>query len=206
LFVANSQANTVEQFRGIGGGFFNDATPTVYPVGEAPSALYWGNFAGGAGLATLNAGSNNGTLITALGSGSPQINAFATGGQRPTTGFAGDFTGDGLTDLVVGNNVDGHLALLLGADGGLSLSQVLVSREAPSPTGLSFAGVSDGVLSFYVSTAGREAAVSLAFDLGAQGGEGAVPPVEVTPGLGPSSAGLLAPATPASTPPGPPFL
>ena len=35
----------------------------------------------------------------------------------------------------------------------------------PSPTSLSFAGVSDGVLSFYASTAGREAAVAAGLQL-----------------------------------------
>ena len=54
-------------------------------------------------------------------------------------GFAGDFTGNGFTDLVVGNNGDGRLALLTGGPGGLSLSQTLSSAEVPNPTGLSFA-------------------------------------------------------------------
>ena len=72
------------------------------------------------------------------------IQSFPTGGDSPTTGFAGDFTGNGLTDLVVGNNGDGHLALLLGGSDGLSLSQTMTNGEAPNPTGLSFAGVSDG--------------------------------------------------------------
>src|SRR4029077_16087984 len=88
---------------------------------------------------------------------------------RSTTGFAGDFNGNGFTDLVVGNNGDGRLALLLGGAGGLSLSQTLISAAAPSPTGLCFSGVSDGVLGFYVSTAGREAALRLSFEVGAPG-------------------------------------
>ena len=91
--------------------------------------------------------------------------SFPTGGDSPTSGFAGDFTGNGFTDLVVGNNGDGQLALLTGGPGGLSLSQTLSSAEAPNPTALSFAGVSDGLLSFYVSTAGHEAATNLAFNL-----------------------------------------
>ncbi len=177
LFVANSQSNTVEQFAGAGSGFFNDQSPTVYPVGQAPSALFLGNFGGGAGrgLATLNPGSNDGTLISGLGSANPVTQSFSTGGDRPTAGFAGDFTSNGFTDLVVGNNGDGQLALLTGGPGGLSLTQTLSSAEAPNPTGLSFAGVSDGLLSFYVSTAGHEAALSLAFDLNAGPG-GAIGP------------------------------
>ncbi len=191
LFVANSQANTVEQFQGIGSGDFNDQNPTIYPVGQAPSALFLGNFGQGLGLATLNAGSNDGTLISGLSSASPLTQTFATGGERPATGFAGDFTGNGLTDLVVGNSGDGHLALLMAGAGGLSLSQTLVSPQALDPTGLSFGAVSNGELSFYVSSAGREAATILAFDLGGVESEAGI----VTPGTGLSLAGVLSQAT-----------
>jgi len=168
LAVANSGADTVQVFPSVGQGFFNDQ-PTAtknFVVGQDPSGLFLGDFNGALGLATLNAGSDNGTLITGVGSRSPQLQTFATGGDRPTTGFAGDFDGNGFTDLVVGNNGDGHLALLLGGSGGLSLFQTTTSALAPSPTGLSFGGFSDGSLNFYVSTAGREAAFNLAFDLG----------------------------------------
>ena len=34
---------------------------------------------------------------------------FPTGGLRPSSGFAGDFTGNGFTDLVVGNDGDGRV-------------------------------------------------------------------------------------------------
>jgi hypothetical protein len=174
LAVANSGANDVQIFPGVGGGFFDNKPSTTVTVGQAPSSLFVGNFNGlGQGLATINAGSNDGTLISSLGSPSPRTQTFATGGDSPTSGFAGDFTGNGLNDLVVGNNGDGHLALLMGGSSGLSLSQTLVSPEAPNPTSLSFAGVSDGLLSFYVSTAGREAALSLAFNL--EGGAGVEP-------------------------------
>jgi hypothetical protein len=184
LAVANSGANDVQIFPSVGGGFFNDQTKAVtkVSVGQAPSSLFVGNFNGlGQGLATINAGSNNGTLISSLGSAGPRTQTFATGGDSPTSGFAGDFTGNGFTDLVVGNNGDGHLALLMGGSSGLSLSQTLTSAEAPNPTSLSFAGVSDGLLNFYVSTAGREAAMNLAFNL--EGGAGVEPgssPVAVT--------------------------
>ena len=41
-----ARSNNVEQFPGVGSGFFNDQSPTVYPVGQAPSALFLGNFGG----------------------------------------------------------------------------------------------------------------------------------------------------------------
>ena len=204
LAVANSGANNVQIFPGVGSGFFNDQTKATktYAVGQAPSSLFLGNFNGlGQGLATLNSGSNDGTLITGIGSANPVTQSFPTGGDSPTAGFAGDFTNNGFTDLVVGNNGDGQLALLTGGPGGLSLSQTISSAEAPNPTALSFGGVSDGLLSFYVSTAGHEAATSLAFNLSAEpgglegpGSEGGVTSVAVTPTEG-SSAGVLSQAT-----------
>ena len=86
----------------------------------------------------------------------------------PTSGFAGDFIGNGYTDLVVGNTADGRIALFTGGAEGLNLSQSTTSAAVPSPTSLSFAGLSGGVLSFYAATAGREAASLLSFNLDAQ--------------------------------------
>jgi hypothetical protein len=189
LAVANGQANDVQVFPGIGGGFFGQ-TPTTYAAGQAPSGLFLGDFTGsGTQIATLNAGSDTISLIGRRG----VIQTISTGGLLPTSGFAGDFEGNGFADLVVGNNADGHIALLLGGPGGLSLSQTLSSPEAPSPTSLSFGGVSDGVLSFYVASAGREAALGLAFDLaGGTGAEGTAGPS--VPGGPLSPAGALAQA------------
>ena len=70
LAVANSQADDVQIFQSVGGGFFNDQPQAVktVPVGQGPDALFAGNFGLGLGLATLNAGSNDGTLISGLGS------------------------------------------------------------------------------------------------------------------------------------------
>jgi CSLREA domain-containing protein len=201
LAVANSGADNVQIFPGIGGGFFNEQPQAVktYAVGQAPSSLFLGNFSGsGLGLATLNAGSNNGTLIGNVGSPNPVIQSFPTGGNSPTSGFAGDFTNNGFTDLVVGNNGDGRLALLLGGPGGLSLSQTISSAEVPNPTALSFAEVSNGLLEFYVSTAGVEAAMNLAFDLNASPESesgGGVASVDVSPSAGLSVGGVLAELT-----------
>ena len=50
------------------------------------------------------------------------------------------------------------------------MNQTTASTEVPSPTSLSFAGLSGGVLSFYAATAGREAASLLAFNLNQQQG------------------------------------
>ncbi|MFO0954681.1 MAG: VCBS repeat-containing protein [Isosphaeraceae bacterium] len=192
LAVANQQANNVQVFPGIGGGFFSQ-TPTTYAVGQAPSGLFLGNFDGsGLGIAALNSGSNTVSLIGQNGV-TQTINA---GGLRPSSGFAGDFTGNGFTDLVVGNSGDGRFSLLSGGPSGLSLSLSTTSAAVPSPTSLSFAGVSDGVLSFYAASAGHEAASLLAFSLEGQGNSGGdVSGGELAGGTGQSTGSVLTAAT-----------
>ena len=168
LAVANQQADNVQVFPSVGGGFFSP-NATTYPVGQAPDGLFLGDFNGsGTQIATLDSGSNSISLINPSTGGVTQT--IPTGGVYPSTGFAGDFTGNGYTDLVVGNTADGRIALFTGSAGGLNLSQSITNAEIPSPTSLSFAGVSNGVLSFYAATAGRESASLLAFNLNQQQG------------------------------------
>ena len=166
LAVANQQADNVQVFTSIGGGFFRQNGAT-YPVGQAPDGLFLGDFSGsGTQIATLNGGSNSISLINPSAGGVTET--IPTGGVYPTSGFAGDFTSNGYTDLVVGNTADGRIALFTGGAEGLNLSQSTTSAAVPSPTSLSFAGLSDGVLSFYAATAGREAASLLSFNLDTQ--------------------------------------
>jgi hypothetical protein len=166
LAVANQQANDVQVFPGVGGGFFDDQAPKTYAVGQAPDGLFVGNFTGaGTDIAALNGGSNTISLIGPSG----VIETVPAGGLRPSSGFEGDFTDNGFSDLVVGSTGSGVFSLLLGGAGGLTLSQSFTSEAVPSPTSLSFAGVSDGVISFYAASAGREAASLLAFNINQQG-------------------------------------
>ncbi len=188
LAVANQQADNVQVFTGVGSGFFTQ-TATTYPVGQAPDGLFLGDFNGsGTQIATLNGGSNTISLINPGGA----TQTIPTGGVLPTSGFAGDFNGNGFTDLVVGNSGDGKFSLFTGGTGGLSLSQSTTSAAVPSPTSLSFAGVTDGVLSFYAATAGREAASLLAFNLDAQGtAAGELPGGDLAGGTGQSTGSVL---------------
>jgi hypothetical protein len=166
LAVANKQAGNVQVFPGVGGAFFSP-NATTYSVGQAPDGLFMGDFSGsGTQLAALNSGSNTVSLIDPKSGGVTQT--LPTGGVFPSSGFAGDFSGNGFSDLVVGNSASGQMALFTGGAGGLSLNQSITSAEVPSPTSLSFAGVSGGMLSFYAATAGREAASLLAFNLNEQ--------------------------------------
>jgi hypothetical protein len=192
LAVANRQANNVEVFPGLGGGFFNDVAPVTYTVGQAPVGLFLGNFGGaGSSIATLNGGSSTISLISPGGS----IQTIGAGGVLPVSGFAGDFLDNGFTDLVVGNNGDGRFALFTGGPGGLTLAQTIIDAAVPSPTSLSFAGVSGGVLSFYAATEGRETATLLAFDLlGEDGFGGSVNGEALAIATGPSTTAGVAPA------------
>jgi hypothetical protein len=179
LAVANRQANNVQVFPGLGGGFFDDRAPLTFAAGQQPAGLFVGNFGAGTGLATINSGSDDVTVINPT---TGQTQSFAAGGSRPDDGFAGDFNVDGITDLVVGNNGDGRFSLLLGGPGGLSLSQSLTSAAVPAPTSMSFAGLSGGLLSFYAAGEGREAAARLAFSVAPQGpGPAALPGEELAP-------------------------
>jgi hypothetical protein len=192
LAVANQQANNVQVFPGVGGGFFGQ-NATTYSVGQAPNGLFLGNFTGtGTEIAALNGGSNTISLIGQNG----VIETVPAGGLNPSSGFAGDFTNNGFADLVVGNFADGHLALLLGGPSGLTLSQSLTSDAVPSPTSLSFAGVSGGVVSFYAATAGHEVASLLAFNLSQPESQpGSLPGEGLAAGTLQSAGAVLASAT-----------
>ena len=200
LAVANQEANNVEVFPGVGGGYFNGNNPTTYAVGSAPSGLFLGDFSGkGMQIATLNSGSDTLSVINPSG----VIQTVSAGGVRPVAGFAGNFSDSGFTDLVVADNGDGRFVLFTGGENGLSLSQTFTTEEDPNPTSLSFAGFSDGEISFYASTEGRETASLLAFRLDENGapepvdaltGEGLAPATEqsASPALAAATAGTFA--------------
>ena len=118
------------------------------------------------GIATLNAGSNTISLIgpERRDPDDPHRRPAADApASRATSPAAGSPTWWSATAATAGSRCSPA------APGGLSLSQSTTSAAVPSPTSLSFAGVSDGVLSFYAATAGREAASLLAFNLNDQG-------------------------------------
>ena len=46
VLVSNSQSNNVMLLPGVGGGFFNDQNPRVFPVGSSPGPVFVGNFDG----------------------------------------------------------------------------------------------------------------------------------------------------------------
>ena len=143
LAVANSGANNVQVFPSDGGGFFNEKPRRSRPIlsVRTPLALSRG-FRGQGRASHPQWRLEQRDFTRRLGSTNPSIQRFATGGDLPVTGFAGNFGGTGFTDLVVGNNGDGHLALARARKEGLSLSQSFRSPALPNPTAISFGGVS----------------------------------------------------------------
>jgi large repetitive protein len=166
LLIANSGSNNVWLLPGAGNGFFYDQSPIVFAVGTNPSALFVGQFTTGLGqdLVTVNSGSNSLTVITGLGTASPQTQTLASGGIDPTAAFEAGLPGFG-QDLVVANNGDGNIALFEPGANGLSLSSVLTSAGLPNPSGLALASVTGGNLEFYASTDGETSASLLGFQL-----------------------------------------
>jgi len=158
ILVTNSGSNDVALLPGVGGGNFNDTSPTMINVGTTPVVSIPGSFNGEPDLVTVNSGSNNLTLISDFGGSNAVMSTIPSGGVDPATAF--EFTGAaGFEDLVVGNSGDGALALFEGGANGLTLTP---THDAPNLPGLSdllaFSALSGGQIQFYAATAGHEAA------------------------------------------------
>ncbi len=109
ILVTNSQTNDVALLQGVGQGFFDDTNPPKYFVGTDPGPTFVGDFNGQTDLVTVNAGSNNLTLISDFDGADSVTTTISSGGVDPATAF--EFSSDtGLDDLVVGNAGDGVLA------------------------------------------------------------------------------------------------
>ena len=164
LAVSLSGSNQVWVIPGVGGGFFNDQNPRIFNVGSNPGMILAGNFDGRPDLVSVNAGSNDLTIISNFGSQVFTISTIPSGGVDPVTAFAFS-SGNGFDSLVVGNTGDGVLALFQGGSGGLILSSSMTESDVPSPTALVFSALTGGEVQFFAATAGREEAIPLSFDL-----------------------------------------
>ncbi len=191
LLVTNSGSNDVALLPGVGQGFFNDQNPRIYSVGTDPVTSFVGKFDGQTDLVTVNAGSNDLTIISGFEGSNAVVGTIASGGVDPTTAF--DFTADdGFEDLVVGNSGDGELALYEGGDDGLDLVSVESEPDLPDPTDMAFSALTGGEVEFYAATAGREeadlVALSLSIELETGTGTGSG-----TSGESPSSPSAVSP-------------
>jgi hypothetical protein len=179
LLVTDGNSNQVTLLPGVGSGFFNDQSPRTYSVGSNPSQIMTGTFLPNQGpeILTVNRGSNDVTVISDFLSSTPVFDTFSTGGVEPVAAFDFEPSGQTLESLVVANGGNGLFALLGGPEG-LELEQTVSNPELPEPSALALAALSDDEVSFYATTAGMEAAFTLAFILPGftpSGGLGPVP-------------------------------
>ncbi len=114
---------------------------------------------------TVNAGSNDLTLISGLGGPDPVASTIASGGIDPDAAFAFS-SGNGFEDLVVGNAGDGEFDLFQGGPDGLGLASATTEPNLPEPTALAFSTLTGGQVQFYAATAGSESAELVALSLG----------------------------------------
>jgi hypothetical protein len=180
ILVSNSGSNNVALLPGVGQGFFNDTNPQKFPVGDNPGPLFVGNFDGKPDLVTVNAGSNDLTLISDFLNADHVTSTISSGGTDPDTAFSFS-SGSGFEDLVVGNGGDGVLGLFEGSDQGLTLTSSSTNPDLPSPSALVYAGLSGGQVQFYAATEGREAAALVALSLGGEIAPLAAPAAPATP-------------------------
>ena len=139
-------------------------TQTSSPWATAPAPIFVGNFDGSPGLLTVNSGSNDLTLIPDFLHGGP-AQEIPSGGTDPVAVLAGDFLGDGRTDLLVANNGDGRLALFLGGLDGLEDLRIFENPDLPNPTVLAM----DDLGQIFGVSEGVPAAVQISLRLGGGG-------------------------------------
>jgi hypothetical protein len=177
MLITDSGSNEVRLLPGVGQGFFNDKNPRSFTVGSNPVISFVGNFDGQTDLVTVNAGSNDLTVISGFEGATVSSITIPSGGVNPDTAIA--FSADSVfDDLVVGNGGDGLLALFEGGPDGLSLTSVVSDPNLPDPTDLAFSALTGGQVQFYAATAGREAAELVALSLGIE-----TAPISSSPGL-----------------------
>jgi FG-GAP-like repeat len=169
LLVSDSGSNKVTLLPGRSPADFDVSAETTSSVGAGPGPLFLDNFNGQTDLLTVNAGSNNLTLISGFGGPDPVTSTIPSGGVDPDAAFAFS-AGTGFEDLVVGNAGDGELALFEGGPGGLTLTAATREANLPDPTALAFSALTGGQVQFYAATAGRESAELVALSLGIETG------------------------------------
>jgi hypothetical protein len=143
LATANAGSNNINLFRGDGLGAV--AAPVRFTTGVRPTALAVGDLDndGDLDLAVSNAGSRFVSILLGKGNVAPaaqfasQLRAALTGAHQASAIAVGDFDGDGIADLGIGNGVGTKFTVLRGT-GGAIFSQPydydLGKDTKPNPT------------------------------------------------------------------------
>ena len=164
VLVSNSQSNNVMLLPGVGGGFFNDQSPTTFAVGSQPGPLFVGNFDGKPDLVTVNAGSNDLTLISDFMGSDPVTTHHLLRRPRPGGGLRVQLR-QRLRQPGRRQQRRRHLCAAGGGPDGLTLTST-ETEPGLSPTDLAFLAFTGGQVQFYAATEGSEAATLLTFQLG----------------------------------------
>ncbi len=168
IIVSDSLANQAVVLPGIGQGFFNDQNPQTFAVGTDPGPIFVGDFTGSKGgldLITVNAGSNDLTLIPDFENGGI-AQSIPSGGIDPVAAVS--ITEGEDLGLVVANRDDGAIALFLGGEGEFAISSV---ANVPNPTSLAVDPLTGNV---YESSAGEQSALELTFSETSAGSQTAI--------------------------------
>ena len=139
LAVTNEGNNNVSILIGTGAagaGVFNPANHATVGVGSEPFGVAVGDFNGDGklDLAVANFGSNSVSILLGNGNGTftPASPATVGVGSGPKAIAAGDFNGDGKTDLAVSNGNDGTVSILQGnGQGGFTVSDTITVGTNP---------------------------------------------------------------------------
>ncbi len=122
LAVADFGGGDVTVLLGNGAAAFTPATGSPFAAGTNPFSLTVADFNGDghADIAVANQGSNNVTLLLGDGTGgfTQAAGSPIAVGNHPNSVTAGDFNGDGKTDLAIANNSDNTVTVLLGNGSG----------------------------------------------------------------------------------------
>ena len=140
LIVGNWGSNAVQVLRGLGAGTF--ATPLLLPAGAQPYEIVTGDF-NSDGVTDIAAADNAQNSVQVLIAGkNPGTGAwdgtfaaavaYATS-NLPLSIAAGDFTSDGITDLVCTESFNSTVALFIGAgSGGVGNGTFLPALHVPA--------------------------------------------------------------------------
>jgi hypothetical protein len=186
LIVSDSGSQDVMLIPGRGKGFFDDTSATTVVLTGGTGPVFVGPFGpGGPGVVTLDPSGNRVTLISGLGTGSPVVQAYPSGGINPVSAVAILGAG-GFEDLVVANREDGQVVMLAGGPDGLTLEHPAAQFGAlVNPTSLAVISSGGGQVDV-LGVSAQETAAVIVFALSASGTSPGGPEIPESPGSGAS--------------------